>query len=133
MSGGFRYVTRADVIAYHRRLLLDSGQSTLVINPGRLDAAIARPQSTAFGEDAFPTLSEKAASLLQAIVIGHPFADGNKRAGLGAALLFLELNGVMRDTTLPPLYEFVIAVTTGELREVPDIAARLRELFPGLE
>jgi hypothetical protein len=24
-------------------------------------------------------------------------------------------------------------VTTGELREVEDIAARLRELFPGLE
>jgi death-on-curing protein len=133
MNGETRYVTRDEVIAYHRRVLLDSGQSPLVINPGRLDAAIARPQSSAFGEEAFPGLVEKAAALLQAVVVGHPFADGNKRAGLGAALLFLELNGVKRETTLPPLYDFVIAVTTGELREVEDIAARLRELFPGLE
>jgi death-on-curing protein len=133
MSDATRYVTGDDVIAYHRRILLEYGQSPLVINAARLDAAIARPQSTAFGEEAFPTLSEKAAALLQAIVIGHPFADGNKRAGLGAALLMLELNGISRDTTLPPLYDFVIAVTTGELREVADIAARLRELFPGLD
>ncbi len=133
MSGDVRYVTRDEVVAYHRRVLLDSGQSPLVINSGRLAAAIARPQSTAFGEDAFPSLAEKAAAILQAIVIGHPFADGNKRAGLGAALLFLELNGVRSETTLPPLYDFVIAVTVGELREVEDIAARLREFFPGLD
>lgn len=133
MNGPVRHVTRGEVIAYHRRVLLDSGQSPLIINSGRLDAAIARPQATAFGEEAFPTLAEKAAAILQAIVIGHPFADGNKRAGLGAALLFLELNGIKRDSTLPELYDFVIAVTTGELREVSDIADRLRGLFPGLE
>ena len=132
MNGETRFVTRDEVIAYHRRVLLDSGQSPLLLNPGRLDAAIARPQSSAFGEEAFPSLAEKAAALLQAIVIGHPFDDGNKRAGLGAALLFLELNGVKRDSTLPPLYDFVIAVTTGELREIADITARLRELFPEL-
>ena len=132
MNGETRFVTRDEVIAYHRRVLLDSGQSPLLLNPGRLDAAIARPQSSAFGEEAFPSLAEKAAALLQAIVIGHPFADGNKRAGLGAALLFLELNGVKRNSTLPPLYDFVIAVTTGELREIADITARLRELFPEL-
>ena len=62
-------------------------------------------------------------------MIAHPFMDGNKRAGLGAMLAFLEFNGVTRIPDLDALYDFVTAVTTGELREVPEIAARIRKLF----
>ena len=44
-------------------------------------------------------------------------------------LLFLELNGVAAVPDLNALYDLVIAVTTGEMREVADIAASLRDLF----
>jgi death-on-curing protein len=63
------------------------------------------------------------------LLIAHPFLDGNKRAAVGAMLSFLELNGVPLVADEDPLYDFVIAVTTGELREVDEIAARIRELF----
>lgn len=60
---------------------------------GLLEAAAGRPQQSAFGADAYPTLTEKAAVLFHAIARNHPFADGNKRTGTLAALFMLEVNG----------------------------------------
>ena len=51
-------------------------------DPGILEGALARTQTTVFGEDAYPTLETKAAALLQSIVQGHALIDGNKRLGL---------------------------------------------------
>lgn len=126
-----RYVTVADVLAYHAQIYRAEGLSPVpLIAPGKLESAVLRPQSEAFGEEFFPTVAEKAAALVQGIAIAHPFLDGNKRAAAGAMFLFLELNGVpVTGPSQDHLYDFVIAVTTGELREVEDIAARLRQLF----
>ncbi len=125
-----RYVTLADVLAYHDRLLQAEAQPPApMISVAGLEGALQRPRAEAFGQEFYPTLAEKAAVLLQGIVIAHPFRDGNKRTGLGAMLLFLSLNGVRKQPDFDCLYDLVIAVTTGELREVAEIAARLRELF----
>jgi death on curing protein len=126
-----RYPTIDDIVRYHRRVCLGLGQAVPpVIAFEKLEAAVARPATDYFGEEQFPTLTEKAAALLQAIVIGHPFLDGNKRAGLGAAMLLLEMNGAFPEASDDrALYDLVIAVASGEIREVPEIAARLRELF----
>ena len=48
-------------------------------------------------------------------------------------LAFFELNGVSMPHDSDALYDLVIAVTTGELREVEEIAERLRGLFAGLD
>lgn len=66
---------------------------------------------------------------MQGIVIAHAFVDGNKRAGALSMLAFLRLNGVTHVPDQDELCDFVIAVTTGELREVDEIAGRLRMLF----
>lgn len=125
-----RYITREDIEAHHAADFLARGLTPApVISEEKLYAALERPQASAFGEDAYPTLAEKAAALMQAFVIGHPFMDGNKRAGLAACLLFLEFNGVDQRVSQPPLVELVREVATGAVREVTDIAARLRELY----
>lgn len=54
------YVTTGGIVAYHAEVMLASGHSPLLIAPEKLESAIARPQATAFGEEAFPTLAEKA-------------------------------------------------------------------------
>ena len=128
----WRYLTVDQVVELHHRSMLEEQQAAVVIAPEKLESAVLRPQAEAFGEEFFPTLAEKAAVLLQGIVIAHPFVDGNKRAGLLAMLAFLAANGVTSVADQDALYDFVIAVTTGELRETADIAARLRELFAGL-
>lgn len=127
-----RFVSIEWVEAYHERLMELQGQQAMLMGDqgrAKLESAIARPQATVFGEDAFPSLAEKAAALLQAIAIAHAFTDGNKRAAAGAMLSFLALNSVPMTADEAALYDLVIAVTTGELREVEDIAARLRVLF----
>jgi len=116
-------------VTYHRQLMLASGSNAALIAPAKLEAALFRPQAEAFGEEAYPMLAEKAAVLLQGIVIAHPFMDGNKRIGVGTMLAFLESNGVPLTDREDELTDFVLQVTTGELREVEDMAARLRELF----
>jgi len=60
---------------------------------GLLDSAVARPQSSAFGEDAYATLELKAAALLHSLVKNHCLVDGNKRLGWLAATVFVKLNG----------------------------------------
>jgi len=55
---------------------------------GALEAAVLRPQSSAFGEDAYPTIHEKAAALLHSLARNHPFVDGNKRTALAATTTF---------------------------------------------
>ena len=54
---------------------------------GKVEGIIAAVYQSAFGEDAYPTLEEKAANLLYFMIKDHPFADGCKRI---AASLFLE-------------------------------------------
>jgi len=59
----------------------------------RLGAVLASIHQSVGGQDAYPTIPEKAAHLLYFLVKDHPFADGNKRIGAALFLRFLEKNG----------------------------------------
>ena len=127
-----RYISVQWVVNYHHEVMLAQGQQAVLMGEqglAKLQAALMRPQAEAFGEEAYPELPEKAAVLLQGILVAHPFTDGNKRAAVGAFLSFLEDNGESIETDEDAPYDFVIAVTTGELREVEEIAAEVRRLF----
>lgn len=58
-----------------------------------LDSAINRPRQSAFGEDAYPTIFEKAAALFQSLAQNHSFYNANKRTAYAALELFLRKNG----------------------------------------
>jgi death on curing protein len=92
---------------------------------GLLESAAARPRASAFGADAYPTLHDKAAALLHSIVRNHALVDGNKRLGLAAVIGFYGLNGRRLTMTNDEAYDFVIAVASGELVDVTEIAQRL--------
>ncbi|WP_155373976.1 type II toxin-antitoxin system death-on-curing family toxin [Catellatospora vulcania] len=120
--------TYADVLAIADRL------GVAVRDPGLVESAVARPRSTAFGADAYPDLWTKAAALLQSLTRNHAFVDGNKRIGWITATAFLTVNGAVSRRRLAVLdqntaYDLVIAVCTGELRDIEEIAQALRALF----
>ena len=95
---------------------------------GLLDAAAARPRSSACGEDAYPTLALKAAALLHSLARNHALVDGNKRLGWLATGTFLELNGVeVAHVPNDDVYDFVIGVAAGK-HDVLDIAGQLERL-----
>lgn len=92
---------------------------------GLLEAAAGRVRAKAFGQDAYPTLEEKAAALMHSIARNYPLVDGNKRLALAATLAFLGVNGVRLTLSEDDAYDLTIAVATGELDDIPSIAAVL--------
>ena len=93
---------------------------------GLLQSALIRPQTTAFGEDAYPDIHDKAAALVHSLARNHALIDGNKRLSLAATIAFYGMNGIQLTFTSDEAYGFVIAVATGRLDDVPSIAAVLR-------
>ena len=77
------------------------------------------------GHDAYPTLHEKAAVLLESIARNHPLVDGNKRLAWHAATVFLLLNGkTLAAPSVDAGEEFVLGVAQGRLT-LEQIAERI--------
>ncbi len=93
---------------------------------GLLEAAVARPRASAFGVDAYPDLHSKVAALLLSICQNHALIDGNKRLALAATIVMLGVNGWKLTLTNDEAYNLVIAVTSGDLAEVAEVADLLR-------
>lgn len=93
---------------------------------GLLESAAARPRATAFGEDAYPSIHDKAAALLHSIARNHPLVDGNKRLSLAATIAFYGLNGIRLTLSNDEAYELVMGIASGQLDDVEPIAGRLR-------
>jgi death-on-curing protein len=116
---GIEYLDLEDLLVLVRKL--GAGP---VRDIGLLDAAVARPRSSAFGADAYPTLELKAAALLHSIVRNHALVDGNKRLAWLAVVVFLDLNG--QSVAMDDDAAFGLVMETAEgLLDLEDIAARL--------
>ena len=112
-----------DLLHVARRALQDE---VVVRDHGLLESAAFRPQTTVLGDDAYPHLEDKAAALMHSPARNHPLVDGNKRLALAGTIAFLGINGRRLTLSNDEAYDLVIAVATGELDEVIDIADRLR-------
>ena len=102
------------------------GGEPAVRDYGLLESALARPQASVLGGDAYPDLHAKAAALLHSLARNHALVDGNKRLALAATIAFLGVNGQRLTLTNDDAYGLVIAIATGDADDVSDIAAVLR-------
>jgi death-on-curing protein len=116
---GVEYLTLEDLLGFVRRLEIGP-----VRDLGLLDSAVVRPMSSAFGEDAYPTVTLKAAALLHSIVTNHALVDGNRRLGWLATTVFLDTNGEPLELADDDAFHLVLAIAEGSL-DVEDIAAHL--------
>ena len=124
MTGSIEYLDLDDLIELTVLLL---GEPAPIRDIGLLGSAAARPQTTAFGEDAYPDLWTKSAALLQSILKNHALIDGNKRLGWLATAVFLELNGQSpSQLTNDVVYDLVYVVASGEF-SIDEIASQLRD------
>ncbi|MDF2958353.1 MAG: Prophage maintenance system killer protein [Paenibacillus sp.] len=69
------------------------GEHIGVKSTGLLESAVQRPMSSVFGEDAYPTIFEKASALFESLGQNHPFQNANKRTAFTALVIFLKYNG----------------------------------------
>lgn len=71
-----------------------SQEAITIHDQGLLLSALGRPFATAFGDDVYPTLFQKAGALLHSLCRNHGLANCNKRTGWGCTNVFLMANGV---------------------------------------
>lgn len=105
-----QYLSAAQVLFLHSRLLEETGGGQGTRDLGLLEAACARPQATYGGEDLYPDLFSKTAALTESLVRNHPFIDGNKRSAAAAAGLMLIRNGRRLIATNEALVAFMLQV-----------------------
>lgn len=94
-----------------------------------LESAVAAPQASFGGRSPYRDMAEVAAAYLFYVCKNHPFIDGNKRAALGACIVFLRLNGIEPKADGPEWEELTLAVAASVI-DREETTQRLRKLLP---
>lgn len=122
-----RFLAVAEVLQLHALSLEQFGGGTGIRAQMLLESAVAQPEASFGGVYLHADVFEMAAAYLYHIVQNHPFVDGNKRTGLLAALVFLDLNGHCLSTANDHLYELTMRVAAGTANKMT-VATVLRRL-----
>ncbi|MGQ0844057.1 MAG: type II toxin-antitoxin system death-on-curing family toxin [Sporichthyaceae bacterium] len=124
----FDHLDYSDALAIAARVL----PQVLIRDAGLIASALARPQMTVFGADAYPELPDKAAALLHGLAGNHGLVDGNKRLAWACARMFLGLNGFELDLTEDQAVDLVLGVAAGEV-QMEELGARIRQAITPLK
>lgn len=91
-----KYLTKKAFLIINKRTVEKHGGNftppSNFLHESSLDYLIEAVNAEMFGEELYPTIADKAGFLMFSVISNHIFQDGNKRTGLGAALLFLRMN-----------------------------------------
>ena len=89
-----------------KKILIKEKQATELFaqekNTGTLQGIVGSIFQSAFKQDAYLTIEEKAAHLLYFIIKNHPFNDGNKRSGAFAFVWFLQKARILKPHQMSP-------------------------------
>jgi len=110
-----RYLSLGEVLALHRRILAESGGRPGLRDLGAIASALTQPKVSVGGEDAYPSLMDKAAALGYSLIRNHGFIDGNKRIAHAAMEVFLVMNGMELRASVDDQERFMLALATGEV------------------
>ena len=114
------YLTKEQVIRLNIATIKEHGGNFMppsnFLHEENLDYLLEAVQAEMFGAPLYPTISDKAALYCYNIICNHIFTDGNKRTGLAAALIFLNLNGfdLRFEVTNFVLTDFILKVASGQ-------------------
>jgi len=122
MTSDTDFLTLTDLLAIADGILAE----VLIRDVGLLESAAARPQTTVFGDLAYPSIVEQAAALMHSLARNHPLVDGNKRLAWAGLRTMLLMNGQDLVYTVDEAEEFTLAVAKGEL-DVEEISVWLRD------
>jgi death-on-curing protein len=119
------WLAKEALLLLHRESLRQFGGADGVRDEGLLDSALARPLNR-FAYEEERDLCRLAAAYAKGIAQNHPFVDGNKRAALAAAGVFLMLNGMELVAEPGMVTVAVLDLAAGEMTE-DEFAAWLRD------
>ena len=104
-----------EAIAIHELLIESFGGSKGIRDKAALQSALSRPFQTFEQNDLYPNAEDKAAAILESVIVNHPFIDGNKRMGYIFMRLTLLQFGMDLQATQDEKFEMVMAVAKGEM------------------
>ncbi|MFN4919111.1 MAG: type II toxin-antitoxin system death-on-curing family toxin [Planctomyces sp.] len=119
------FLTLDDILESHQNQIDTYGGSHGIRDIGLIESAIAQPEASFGGEYLHADIFEMAAAYVYHLVMNHPFVDGNKRVGLEAALIFLEINNENLNASDEELVDLVLKTTAGQVGK-PEIAEFFR-------
>ena len=108
-------LTLDEVLSLHAEQIRLFGGASCIRDLGLLQSAVGSVEATFGGVFLHDSIFAMAAAYLYGICRNHPFLDGNKRTALGAALTFLEMNGVAIDADEDSFYDLIIGVAEGRV------------------
>jgi death-on-curing protein len=123
------HLTVKIVLEIHAEAIARFGGSDGMRDMALLESAVAAPQASFGGRSPYSDLAEVAAAYLFYLCRNHPFIDGNKRAALGACLVFLRLNGIEPKADGAEWEEMTLAVAAGDI-DRQQTTKRLRNMLP---
>ncbi len=109
-------ISLKEALEIHEMLLNEFGGKAGIRDKSILEAALKRPFTGLQEQEFYPSAEEKAAAVLESIVAGHPFLDGNKRTGYVLMRLFLIQNRFDIAASEEEKYELVIGVASGKIK-----------------
>lgn len=126
-----RYLTVAEIIELHARIISQSGGASGLRDRAALESSLAQPLQTFGGEELYPSVEEKAAALGYFLISNHPFADGNKRIGHAAMEVTLILNGREIFATVDEQEQIILSVAAGKMPRDEFTTWILQHVAPG--
>ena len=109
-------LTVSEILRLHQKLLDATGGLSGTRDLGLLESAVYSANQVFGGEEAYPTVEQRAARLAYAITQNHPFVDGNKRIGMLVMLMTLRLNHVQIQYTQAELIQLGLSVADNSYR-----------------
>ena len=119
------FLTVDEVLELHAFQIEQFGGDPGIRDMGLLESAVAQASQQFAGQFLHEDLTAMAAAYLFHLAQNHPFADGNKRTGLHAALTFLAMNDINLDIPADHGEALVIGVATGQIGK-SEVAERFR-------
>jgi death-on-curing protein len=110
-----RYLNVPEVLEIHHRVLLETGGASGILSLSAIESALAQPRMSFAGQELYRSLDEKAAAIAYALVMNHPFVDGNKRVSHAAMETFLVLNGWELKAGVDETEGIMLTLAAGEL------------------
>lgn len=129
------FLTLKEVTIIHFMIMkkYGEGEQAGIKEQALMESAVYRPQQSVFGEDAYPSLFEKAAAFLDSLVNNHCFYNGNKRTAFASLDLFLKKNGfhIIQDTDQNESFTLSVAEGKLDIREISQWLGNHTAIYTG--
>ncbi len=109
-------LSKEKTLSLHEVIARETGGDPNIREMGLLESALEAPFATFDGIELYPSIEEKAARLGTSLIANHAFVDGNKRIGVYAMLIFLEVNGISVGAENKDVVELGLGTASGSMK-----------------